>query len=77
MKYGICPKCKCECRLNKHHIKPVRFWGKGRHNNSILYICRNCHDLLEAMIPYEKQKVSFYYQILKVFGIEWEVQNDL
>ena len=69
---GECPKCHCQKILTKHHIKPRRWFGRGKRNNSVIYICRECHDELELLIPYEKQKVPFYYQVIKQFGI-WEV----
>lgn len=65
----VCPKCDRLMILTRHHIKPRRWFGKGRRNNSVIYICRECHDELELLIPYERKKVSFYYEVIKQFGL--------
>lgn len=75
MRVGECPKCHATKKLTKHHIKPRRWFGKGRRNSSVVYICRECHDELELLIPYERKKVSFYYQLVANFGV-WEVKSE-
>ena len=67
MTYGVCPKCGVEQKLTKHHIKPVRHFGKGRHNPNVLLICRACHDDLEKLIPHKRQPRKFYYRIVREF----------
>ena len=62
--YGVCPKCGLIRRLTKHHIFPKRFFGcKG----PIKYICRECHDALEKLIP--------FYVVLRKKRY-WEIYND-
>jgi len=64
---GICPKCNEFTALTKHHIKPKRFFGK-RNNTDWIYICRDCHDDLEKLIPLkELQPVEFYYNVVELF----------
>ena len=60
----MCPKCGLERPLTKHHIYPARFFGRG--GETILF-CRECHDTLEKLIPFERQSDSFYPKILEVF----------
>lgn len=47
-KIGLCPKCLEIKRLTKHHIFPKRFFGE---NDNVLYICRECHNSIENIIP--------------------------
>ena len=61
---GICPKCRRFKRLTRHHIQPLRWFG---HSDRIIRICRDCHNSIELLIPFEKQPVKFYYQIVKIF----------
>ena len=46
----LCPKCKRIREGTRHHILPVRFFGSNQ-NSPILYLCRDCHDLIENEIP--------------------------
>lgn len=47
-----------------HHIYPVRFYGRGRHNNAKLPLCSDCHieidKILEGKLKLHK---DHYYQI--------------
>jgi hypothetical protein len=54
-KIGLCPKCLEIKNLTKHHIFPKRFFGE---NDNVLYICRECHNNIESIIPE-------YYQLAK------------
>ena len=69
MRIGECPKCRASKALTKHHIKPRRWVGKGRRNSHVVWICRECHDELEEMIPYERKKVGFYFEVVRQFGL--------
>ena len=61
-----CPKCKLKLRLTRHHVYPVRHYGR-KDNKEILYICRECHDDLEKNIPFQKQAREFYTQVIDTF----------
>jgi hypothetical protein len=64
--FGVCPKCKFPRWLTKHHIYPVRHYGR-KGNNDILLLCRACHDKIEKIIPFERRKKSFYTHIVEFF----------
>lgn len=49
-KWGLCPACLYLRDLTRHHIYPVRFFGRPK-NSPILHLCRDCHDKIEAIIP--------------------------
>ena len=62
-----CPKCKEVKPMTRHHIKPVRHFGRGKQNSEIFLLCRECHNQLETLIPFEVMKLEFYYYIIIVF----------
>ena len=64
---GECPKCHERCRLTRHHIYPRRHFWWFRHLNEIIWLCRDCHDELEAMIPLEIQALPFYKEVVRNF----------
>ena len=64
-----CPKCKTEKKMTKHHVFPVRHFGRGKHNQKFFLLCRACHDDLEKLIPYQVMPRAFYTAIIKVFII--------
>jgi transcription elongation factor Elf1 len=64
---GVCPKCNEERPLTKHHVYPKRWFGRGKENQQYLWICRECHDELELLIPYKKKKRNFYVDIVDFF----------
>jgi len=66
-KCGVCPKCEEFKTLTRHHIFPRRWFGRGRRNGHYLYICRECHDELEGLIPYHKKKRGFYVEVVECF----------
>ena len=47
-KYGICPKCFQVRKLTRHHALPKRYFGDTNHK---LWICRDCHDEIEKILP--------------------------
>lgn len=63
MRRGICPKCRKDRLLTRHHFKPKRFFR----SSPTIRICRKCHDILETIIPKEKMSVKFYFWIVKNF----------
>jgi hypothetical protein len=62
-----CPKCHQYCKLTRHHVFPRRWFGKGKNNNYILLICKECHRELEKRIPFSKMPKLFYQQVLNDF----------
>lgn len=66
MKYcGVCPKCGVDKKLTKHHIFPCRHGGR---KEQVIYICRECHDSLELLIPYDEvDDIMFYYEVVITF----------
>jgi len=63
---NFCPKCHRYKLLTRHHIFPKRNFGK-KYNEQYLYLCRNCHDALEKLIPFEKKKKQFYIEVVANF----------
>ena len=57
-KYGICPKCFTIKKLTAHHCYPKRFFGS---NDSRLYLCRCCHDIIEKRLPKNRQLTKEEY----------------
>lgn len=54
-----CPKCKKEKPLTRHHVFPVRVYGR-KDNEEYFYLCRECHTKLEETIPFEPVKKYLY-----------------
>ena len=72
-RWGLCPSCLYLRDLTKHHIYPVRFFGRPK-NSPILHLCRSCHDEVEKLIPVdmELRKID-YLQIAREFlGCGWQ-----
>ena len=57
-RYGFCPKCYKFKLLTEHHVFPRRFFGEGKCG---LYICRECHDDIERVIPAHKRLTKEEY----------------
>ena len=55
---GCCPKCMWIRKLQRHHVLPVRFFGK---NKSILLLCENCHKEIEK---WDKRNVAVFHKSL-------------
>jgi len=65
MKEKRCPKCHQKRYLTKHHILPIRMFGK---NDQVIYLCRRCHDAIERFIPLSKKLTKeAYYRIVIAF----------
>jgi len=45
-----CLKCYRNTKLTRHHLKPVRFFGKGHFNPEVATLCKYCHRNLESII---------------------------
>lgn len=71
---GLCPCCLYIRELTRHHIYPVRFFGR-RHEktNPILHLCRDCHDKIEREIPKDEMlHKEDYIQLAREFlGDGW------
>lgn len=58
---GVCPKCKVDKVLSRHHVYPKRFFGgKG----PLKLICRSCHDRLELYIPHNEIMPADFYPMV-------------
>ena len=68
IKKARCPKCDRYRKLTKHHYFPRRFFGNGTRNNDTIELCRECHDELEELIPFEDvMPKSFYINVVEEF----------
>lgn len=64
---GLCPKCLYVRKLTKHHLYPVRFFGRPN-NSPILHLCRKCHDKIETTIPRDEPLTKRdYLQLAREF----------
>jgi hypothetical protein len=62
-----CPKCRRVREGTRHHVLPKRFFGDSPHA-PILYLCRDCHDLIEKEIPlHYKLEREDYFQLTAEF----------
>lgn len=69
--HGRCPACQTVGALTRHHILPQRMFGRGKHNEHIVLLCRPCHDKLERDIPPETvMPVYFYFAVVARFILE-------
>jgi len=67
---GVCPKCFRTGRLTKHHVFPKRYFGNGKKNSSVLYLCGECHHGrtgIESVLPQRKLNKEDYIVITKVW----------
>lgn len=71
-RWGLCPQCLYLRDLTAHHIYPKRFFGTPK-NSPILYLCRECHDEIEKLIPRDEELPKReYLQIAREFlGNGW------
>ncbi len=65
MKHGICKKCEQEYWLEKHHIYPQ---SKFNDQESIIYLCPNCHTDLHLKMGKPKSTNKKFYQS---FHMSW------
>jgi hypothetical protein len=61
-----CPCCGEVKPMTKHHIFPVRHFGR-KNNTFIFMLCRECHSELERYIPFAQMPRAFYNAIMLVF----------
>jgi hypothetical protein len=66
MKKLLCPKCLQIRQRSRHHIFPVRHFGR-KNNNTILYLCQECHQHLETFIPPQRKSRLFYIEVVQQF----------
>jgi len=60
-----CTKCgtklfsngEWEKRGSNHHVYPVRWFGKGKHNRMKVLFCGNCHQELENILRNFEEKI--------------------
>ena len=65
---GVCPRCLHIRGLSKHHMFPKRFFGNGNGNRSTLFLCLECHELIEDIIPFSvKLRKEQYLEIHRLF----------
>jgi hypothetical protein len=74
-KTGLCPRCLRIRGLSKHHAFPRRFFGNGNGNQSTLFLCGECHDEIEVIIPQsfrlsKEQYLELHRQFLRGFDFE-------
>lgn len=50
--------------LTRHHILPRRWFGKW---GGTVILCRQCHNAIERLIPFERRDVQFYWDVLNDF----------
>ena len=72
---GCCVKCLKVRPLQRHHLLPLRFFGR---NKSTLFLCDKCHKEIEAILPQQRklrqsEYISLHWQWLqhKPGGIEY------
>jgi hypothetical protein len=58
---GRCPGCTFQGGLTRHHILPCRIFGRGRHNEHIVLLCRDCHNEVEKLIPLTEVLQTWQY----------------
>lgn len=59
--HGRCPACRKIVPLSRHHVMPIRHYGKGKHNEHIVLLCRPCHNELEILIPLKERLPTWKY----------------
>ena len=65
---GRCPACQQVGGKTKHHILPIRHYGKGKHNEHAVMLCRTCHNELEMRIPLQPKLPDWqYFAIVALF----------
>lgn len=63
----LCPKCLQIREGSKHHILPRRFFTPNN-NSPLLFLCRDCHDEIEKLIPqHERLDRDEYFLIAEEF----------
>ena len=64
----ICPKCFKKKRLEKHHIVPLRFYGKRADKIGVIHLCSECHVEIEKILPYSRKlTIKEYFDITSIW----------
>ena len=74
---GLCPRCLHIRCLSKHHAFPKRFFGNGSSNQSVLFLCGECHEDIEKIIPYSFRLSKEQYLELHSYFLKGEGFNVL
>ena len=67
---GLCAKCLKKRVLEKHHIRPLRFYNR---NSYVIRLCTQCHREMEIILSCLENerggqlKTAEYHQIIKDF----------
>lgn len=56
---GICPKCMMHRKMTRHHILPVRHWGR-KGNRKVVLLCQKCHWDIEVLISEAEQRCPLH-----------------
>lgn len=62
--HGKCVGCQTVRPLERHHIRPRRFYGNNTGNQHIVLLCTTCHRELETKIPLERQMPDYWYFLI-------------
>lgn len=60
---SVCPVCLKVRQMTRHHIYPKRFFKKSPK----FWLCRQCHNTLEKIMPRKKMSREWYDSLLKWF----------
>lgn len=75
---GVCIGCGEFMQFQRHHIRPARFYGRGKDNDHICLLCETCHMQLETRIPQEQCLQDWeYFAIIARFLKQKEEYNAL
>ncbi len=61
--HGFCPKCHHMSFLQKHHVYPIRFFGR-KNNNCTLVLCKDCHFEIEVILPKQTKLTKKQYRMI-------------
>ncbi len=55
-----CPKCFRLRKMTVHHVFPQRHFGN---TENVIYVCRDCHDEIESILPERELKEGSYLKL--------------
>lgn len=86
-----CRRCNSEENLTRHHVFPVRWWGRDENDLRRVILCNSCHRKVERLIlkwegykvrrkrrilkRYKQLEAIDYLKALKALGIRWGCLN--